>query len=327
LGTAGLAFAGAGAAVLLAALAIVALWKLPARAALPSAGLVTVEQSPYAEIGVVDMDEARCLVIDGAIHTMVVRDTWEPLHRYAAAAGVCKFLFESPGRLLVVGLGGGAIVKSYAKEGWQIDAVEIDPAVTRIARTYFGLGESEARVFEMDGRRFLSTRDETWDLIVLDAYGSSSIPFHLVTREAFGLVAQRLASGGVLAINVEAKGWDDVLVRALTVTLEQHFSTVVALPVSEPPNALGNLLVLAANRDLEFPEEKLPHPQDVEQDPSMHFAVVQMNHAWDNRFHPETRGVSVLTDDRNPVDIWAERINLAARKGLHRYWSQRGFEW
>jgi hypothetical protein len=131
----------------------------------------------------------------------------------------------------------------------------------------------------------------------------------------------------VLAINVEARGWDDILVRALTVTLEEHFSTVLALPLSEPPNALGNLLVLAANRDLDFPEEKLPHPKDFLPFPNQHFAVLQMNHAWDNRFHPDTQGVPVLTDDLNPVDIWAERINLAARKSLHQYWSQRGFEW
>ena len=318
--------AGAGVAALLVGLAIVGLSKLPAGAA-PAEGLVTLEQSAYAQIGVVDSDDARLLVIDGAIHTMVMRNTWEPLHRYAAGLGVCKFLFESPGRLLVVGLGGGAIVKSYAKDGWQIDAVEIDPAVTRIARQYFGLEDSEARVFDMDGRRFLSTRDETWDLIVLDAYGSSSIPFHLVTREVFGLVSRRLEPGGVLAINVEAQGWDDILVRALTVTLEEHFSTVLALPLAEPPNALGNLLVLAANRDLEFAPEKLPHPKDFLPFPTEHFAVLQMNHAWDNRFHPETQGVPVLTDDLNPVDIWAERINLAARMSLHPYWSQRGFEW
>ena len=40
-------------------------------------------------------------------------------------------------------------------------------------------------------------------------------------------------------------------------------------------------------------------------------------HAWDNRFTVDPAGVPVLTDDHNPVDIWAERVNLAARRVLH----------
>ena len=41
------------------------------------------------------------------------------------------------------------------------------------------------------------------------------------------------------------------------------------------------------------------------------------NHAWDNRYEPPAAGGSVLTDDLNPVDLWAEAINLEARKVLH----------
>jgi hypothetical protein len=37
----------------------------------------------------------------------------------------------------------------------------------------------------MDGREFFLTTDRQYDLVLLDAFGSSSIPFHLVTREAF----------------------------------------------------------------------------------------------------------------------------------------------
>ena len=324
---AGRSRAGTGVAALLVAAAVLGFWKLPARAAAPERGIVALEQSPYAEIAVVDLDVARYLVIDGAIHTMVVRDSWEPLHRYAAALGVCKFLFDAPGDLLAIGLGGGAVVHSYAQAGWRVDAVEIDPTVARFARSYFGLEDSDAHVFEMDGRRFVATHDESYDLIVLDAYGSSSIPFHLTTSEAFALLARRLRPAGVLAINVEAKGWDDILVRALAATLGGQFETVLALPCSEPPNALGNVLLLASNRELDFPEERLPDPVALLPDPDAHFTVVQMNHAWDNRFSPETAGAPVLTDDRNPVDIWAERINLAARRNLHTFWSRRGYEW
>jgi len=44
--------------------------------------------------------------------------------------------------------------------------------------------------------------------------------------------------------------------------------------------------------------------------------VVQRNHAWDNRYIPGKENAVVLTDDRNPSDLWAERINYAVRQEL-----------
>jgi len=319
--------AGTGLVLLLLPVAVVAATKTPARSAAPELGLLDVEQSPYAEIRVIDQDGARALVMDGAIHTLVATDTGAPLHRYAAALGACKLLFDEPGKLLLIGLGGGSIVKSYARDGWRIDAVEIDPAVARTARTWFGLEDREARVHVEDGRHYLRTSTATYDLIILDAFGSSSIPFHLATREAFELMAARLAPRGVLAVNVEAQGWDDVLVRSLAATLRSSFRTVYALPTSEPPNTLGNVILVGANRELEIPDEKLPNPVVYLPYPDAHFAVVQLNHAWDNRFEPETQGARVVTDELNPVGVWAERINRAGRSDLHRYWRHAGLGW
>jgi spermidine synthase len=294
-------------------------------AAAPAGGdrLLAVRESPYAEIEVRDWKDFRYLLIDGGTHTIVQPGTWTSRHRYVAALEVTKFLFPGPGRLAVVGLGGGSVVKNFARDGWSVDAVEIDPAVTAVAREYFGLASWEARVIHMDGRRFLRTATTAYDLIVLDAYGSSAIPFHLVTRECFQLAAARLAPAGVLAINVESVGWRDPIVAAVAATLSQVFSQVVALPTAEPPDALGNVVLLAGNRDLEFPEERLERPFDFLADPQAHWTVVQKNHAWLNRFQPDKAGAMLLTDDRNPVDLWAERINLVARRKLHELFAAR----
>ena len=232
---------------------------------------------------------------------------------------VTRYLFPEPGNLLLIGLGGGSVAKAFARHGWRIDSVEIDRVVTEIAYRDFGLTASETEIFHMDGRRYLTTTDERYDVIIVDAFGSSSIPFHLVTREAFALMAARLEPGGVVAINVESIGWRDILVRALAATMKQEFSEVLALPIAEPPNTLGNLVLLAANRELELIDE-LPPTRD-------RFSnAYPKNHAWDNRFEPDLAEVSVLTDDLNPVDIWSERINLAARKDLHAYF-EHGLSW
>jgi len=81
----------------------------------------------------------------------------------------------------------------------------------------------------MDGRAFLRTVDETYDLVIMDAFGSSSIPFQLVTRESFALIRSRLVHSGILAMNIEATAWHDTLVHSLAATMQESFKNVVVL--------------------------------------------------------------------------------------------------
>jgi spermidine synthase len=267
---------------------------------------------------VVDWGDSRFLLIDGGCHTAVERGTWKTSYPYVMVMDINKYMFREPGKLLLVGLGGGSIAKSFAESNWSVDVVEIDPTVVDIAHEYFGLTDDEASVTTMDGRQYLITHDTRYDLIVLDAFGSSSIPFHLVTREAFALVKEHLKPDGILALNIEADGWYDTLVRSLGRTLGTQFSQVLALPLAEPRNAFGNLVLLASNRAaMEFPEEMMGRPYDFLGEEYLHDVVVTRNHAWDNRFMPDPEGVPVLTDDLNPVGLWAEKINRQARKILH----------
>jgi spermidine synthase len=313
---------GAWLAVLLvfAAGAILALRVADAHSADPARGVLAVEQSAYAEIRVVDWEDTRSLLIDGGTHSIVDTLTSESLIPYVHVIDIAREFFDRPGEMLLVGLGGGSVARSFSREGWRVDAVEIDPAVTRMARRYFGLDSSGAEVYEMDARRFLDTHLWTYDLIVLDAFGSSSIPFHLVTTEAFGLVRSRLAPGGVLAMNLESVGWHDVIVRSIATTARRHFDHVILLPIAEPPDQVGNIVLLASSREINVNLD-LPVPGD------RFSAVYDRAHAWDNRFEVPVAGNQVLTDDLNPVDVWSARVNQAARQELHAVWAERGVAW
>ncbi len=292
----------------------------------PEHGLISIKQSPYGEIRVLDIESSRYLLIDGGVHTMVSLSDFKSLFPYVAVMDLTRFFFDSPGKLLLIGLGGGSIVKTFAQHGWDVDAVEIDPVVTKLALRYFGLEPSEAKIFQMDGRRFLLTHKERYDLIIMDAFGSSSIPFHLVTEESFGLIASRLKENGILAMNIEAIGWRDEIVRSLATTLKQHFDEVLALPTAEA-NTLGNVVLLASRKKrLEFPHEML-EPEAHGPDAYLHSYARQMNHAWDNRFVPETDSKLLLTDDLNRVDLRAEEINNVAREQLHSYFGKDGLSW
>ena len=282
-------------------------------------------QSPYAEIRVVDKQDKRYFVIDGGIHTITKPGTSELYHPYVHVAELVKELFPRPGRILLVGLGGGAMVHLFARQGWRVDVVEIDPLVPQVAKEFFDLRERDATIHVQDGRRWLRTTADRYDVIFFDAFGSSSIPFHLITREAFALARARLNPGGVLGLNVETVGWQDELVKSVGATLRTLFPDVLALPIAEPPNQLGNVILLAGDRPMEISDDALEHPIDYLVDDYLHWRALLRNHAWDNRFVPG--GGPVLTDDLNPSDLWAERINLVARRDLHSFFGKAIASW
>jgi spermidine synthase len=59
-----------------------------------------------------------------------------------------------------------------------------------------------------DARVSLARTDETFGLLVLDAFSSDAIPVHLLTREALHLYLDRLDEDGVLALHVSNRHFD-----------------------------------------------------------------------------------------------------------------------
>jgi predicted membrane-bound spermidine synthase len=125
--------------------------------------------------------------------------------RYAQVMTIAAAYPNEPRKILMLGLGGGSISTYLGRFLPQatVTTVEIDPGVIKAAKTYFGLRETErTRYVASDGRVFLTRNNELYDLILLDAYRGGYVPFHLLTREFYTLVKQRLAPSGVAAFNV-----------------------------------------------------------------------------------------------------------------------------
>ncbi len=129
-----------------------------------------------------------------------------------------------PKRVLVIGLGGGALPKFFTQQfpQTQLDIVEIDPDVVTVAQKFFSYTPSPStKIFTTDGRLFLKQNRNKYDLIVVDAYASDRIPFHLTTREFFALVKQNLNPDGVMALNL----WEYLVNRYLVSELRTVQST------------------------------------------------------------------------------------------------------
>jgi spermidine synthase len=121
--------------------------------------------------------------------------------------GGTLFMGAAPKRVLIVGLGGGSIptaLRELLPEA-QIDVVEIDPAVTRVARQFFGFKDGpRMQVFEVDGRVYVKRalrEGVKYDAILLDAFDHEYIPEHLLTREFLTEVKSLLTPTGVLVGN------------------------------------------------------------------------------------------------------------------------------
>jgi len=113
----------------------------------------------------------------------------------------------------VVGLGVGSLA-AYARAGDRWTFYELDPTVVYLAResglfTYWRDAAAELEVVLGDARLSLAAREgPPFDLLVLDAFSSDSVPVHLLTREALRLYRGRLRPGGVIAVHISNRFLD-----------------------------------------------------------------------------------------------------------------------
>ena len=218
--------------------------------------------------------------------------------RYAQVMTIAAIYPETARKILMLGLGGGSIstyLGRFMPEA-AITTVEIDPGVITAAKTYFGLRETERMRYRAgDGRVFLSRNDELYDLILLDAYRGGYVPFHLLTREFYTLVKQRLTPGGAAAFNVH----DGSKLYASTVkTLGEVFAALDLYP-----SGVGEVIAVASASPLD--------PRTLERKA----AALQERHGF--RFplpqilrrsleQPRLQAVNgdVITDDFAPADVY-----------------------
>ena len=107
----------------------------------------------------------------------------------------------------IVGLGTGSTA-CYALPGETWSFFEIDPEIVRIALnpdyfTFMSECAPGARIVVGDGRLKLKQEpDGKYDLVVLDAFSSDSIPVHMITVEAVDLYLSKLKPGGVILFHI-----------------------------------------------------------------------------------------------------------------------------
>jgi spermidine synthase len=218
--------------------------------------------------------------------------------RYAQVMTIATIYPEAPRKILMLGLGGGSIstyLGRFMPEA-AIMTVEIDPGVITAAKTYFGLRETERMRYRAgDGRVFLNRNSELYDLILLDAYRGGYVPFHLLTRQFYTLVKQRLAPGGAAAFNVH----DGSKLYASTVkTLGEVFTALDLYPTG-----LGEVIAIgsASQLDVETLERRAAALQKQH---GFRFSLPEILQRRIDKPQSHAANGEVITDDFAPADVY-----------------------
>jgi len=213
------------------------------------------EDSPYQQVRIRDDQLFRYLVLDRTFHAVMWKsDPIALFLPYSQLMVASLALVPEPKRGLILGHGGGSLAKWLAHY-WptlDLDIVEFDPTVVRMAQHYFDYQPpANHHVFVKDGRAFLNATEETYDVIWIDAFARHMIPFHLTTVEFFSLVRAHLNPEGVVAVNLASsgEGGDTARAQAVVQTMKRAFPVLETFAVKGPwksgPSKAENLIFFA----------------------------------------------------------------------------------
>lgn len=244
-----------------------------------------------------DRGSGRTLELDGVRHSYVDVDdpTFLQFTYIRAIAAIADTSFPGSGPLTAYHLGGGGLTfpryLAARRPGTDNVVSEIDGGVVRIDRDVLGASDIGIDLRVEDGRLGLRRlEDDSRDLIVGDAFGGVSVPWHLTTVEAMADVRRVLKPDGIYAANLIDHG-AQAFARAAVATLRQTFDHVILTGPSNPPDG-GNLVVVASDRPLD--QRGIQTALDIRETRWSLIADTDLS-TWIGEAH-------VLTDDYAPVD-------------------------
>lgn len=178
----------------------------------PSLQLLEQRRSFHGSLRVVADARSVRLSHGRILHGMQSRSAQhvgEPGLYFGPDAGVGLALrrhaLERPRKIGVLGLGVGTLA-AYGRAQDHVYFYELDPDVVEAARRHFSFLQRSPAMLDVttgDGRLLLEQQPpQHFDLLVLDAFSSDSVPVHLLSVEAFASYARQLARDGLLIANV-----------------------------------------------------------------------------------------------------------------------------
>ena len=242
------------AALLVAAAAALVLWPRPSETGWVGNQVKVLHKSTsfYGELKVIEKGQARILLVDGVSQSgenmqagrkypQYIRDSITLLERYQPAGK----------SVLLIGLGGGNLIRPLQERGFRIDVVEIDKHIREAAIRFFDVDPDEVRITLEDGRRYVRQTDRTYDAVVMNAFSGESSPTHLLSTEFLEEVKTIMNPGGVYLVNFVSyvQGPHRHAAAALYHTLAESFAWAKTY-FNYPKHRFSNVLFVAGDGEV-----------------------------------------------------------------------------
>lgn len=257
-------------------------------------------QTSYYCLSVVEeADDAtrKVLVLDDLRHSYVDVDDPTVLSFWYVRRLV-EAIESAPASDDIVYLGGGALtIPRYVRAtapGTTQTVLEIDGELIDVVENQMGLDRADPEpigIIVGDARlSLIDIADDSADIVIGDAFGSRSVPFHLATEEFIGEVERVLRPGGMYAANI-IDGGEQRFLAAEAATLARVFDHVVVIRGEAVTEGFrGNSVIVASDTPLD--------PADF----SALLAVAGDPGDVVTDFDAYIDGATILTDDFAPVD-------------------------
>ncbi|MEO5330444.1 MAG: hypothetical protein H7839_00355 [Magnetococcus sp. YQC-5] len=156
-------------------------------------------------------------------------------------------LRDGPMKILMIGLGGGSLVKFLLHHypGCRMDVVEEDPAMPALAREFFHLPDDpRLTLYLEDGARFLERvttgqAHRCYDLLLVDAYDQEGMAQSVYAEAFFTRAYSLLTRTGVMAVN---------LIRSDAA----HFRQCTTIMGKQFPEGALEMAVAGSNNEIYF---------------------------------------------------------------------------
>ena len=249
-------------------------------------------------------------------------------HAKAGSSGAAP-AGDDPLSILILGMGSGTYdhqCRTYFRD-LDIKGVEIDEKITDLAHQYFALPE-DADVITYDGRAYLAATDETYDVIMVDAYQDITIPFQMSSSEFFEMVKAHLNEDGVMVVNMNLRSdADDGINTCLSDTIASVFPQVKTIDV--PGNT--NRILFAGNEIADRTAFAKAASALSADDPAKEATMKPFLLRTYDGLEDYRAGQHILTDDQAPVELLGMRAidqlvseELAVYKEMYREQGLRG---
>ena len=281
-------------------------------------GQVRVVDHPAYDI-TPDARMGRGLIVNNTLQTYVglehglQHSIWPSSNYFPTAASI----FPTGSKVLLLGLGGGTLVKQFNRLGYEVDVVEIDKRIWDISVKYFNMDPATNVIID-DARHYVRIAKKQYDIIVFDTFLGESVPEHLMTLEGFDDARQILTPGGMIMASFYGfiDGEKGEAARCVLKTfLEAGFKTnILATPGTEDSR---NLIFLASEEEKDFSAANYQE-----------FGFETINNLYDyflNIDHIDTSQADVLVDAKPRLSKLYAKAAMQWKKSYNEYYRKHFF--